>query len=351
MIITALTIASAAVFAGETKTINVLCYHRFQDRPSGKDDSYWLSPERFESHLKYLKDNGYNVIPMRDYVSFIEGKTKELPDRCVIITIDDGYKSVYTKAYPLLKKYGFTATVYLYAVFFPGGKTALSLEEVKEMQADGFEFGSHSYTHPYLTARKKLADDDKYLAMLKHEISDSKAYLEKKLGTPVDTLAYPYGLYSSDITAAVKEAGYKAAFSVVPSYNTADTDRYMQKRTMIYYSDKAEKLAGILEKKALKLKELIPGDGEITAAAPVTITAVLAEDSMLNTATIKFKMGRVLLRDSSYDPAARRLSYIYKEKPLGKGVHVATVAAAGKDGGEYEYAWMFVIGKKTESQK
>jgi peptidoglycan/xylan/chitin deacetylase (PgdA/CDA1 family) len=324
--------------------INVLCYHRFQETGGKSKDSYWINQERFESHLLYLKENGYNVVPMKRYVDFIEGREKDMPEKSVIITIDDGYQSVYEYAYPLLKKYGYSAVVYLYSVFFPGGKNALSTEDVKIMMADGFEFGSHSYTHPYLTQRKNHPDDQEYLKMLRHEIIDSKKYLEKKTGVKVETLAYPYGLYSGVITEIIKEAGYKAAFSVVPSYNTADTDRYMLKRTMLYSSDKAEKLIKILEKKPLKLSEMSPADGEIIAETPLKVTAMLVEDSLLNTATIKFKMGNVELKDSVYDPAIRTVVYEYTTKPLGKGVHVASVVADGKNGGRYEYSWMFVIG-------
>jgi peptidoglycan/xylan/chitin deacetylase (PgdA/CDA1 family) len=347
-----LALFTVALFAEEKadQTINVLCYHRFQKTGGKSADSYWISPERFESHLLYLKENGYNVVPMKRYVEFIEGKEKDMPEKSVIITIDDGYKSVYEYAYPLLKKYGYSAVVYLYSVFFPGGKSALSVENVKEMMADGFEFGSHTYTHPYLTQRKNYPEDPEYLKMLRHEIIDSKKYLEKKLGAAVDTLAYPYGLYSTVITDIIKEAGYKAAFSVVPSYNTADTDRYMLKRTMLYSSDKAEKLKKILEKKPLKLSEMSPFDGEIISETPMKIKAVLAEDSLLNTATIKFKMGNVELKDSVYDPALRLVTYEYTVKPLGKGVHVASVVAEGKEGGAYEYSWMFVIGPQVKEK-
>lgn len=350
ILVIAMLLLAAYTCAAADPTINVLCYHRFQDKPSTRDDSYWLSPERFESHLKYLKDAGYNVVPMKRYVDFIEGKEKDMPEKSVIITIDDGYKNVYTQAFPLLKKYGYSATVYIYSAFFPGGKSALSTQDAQEMAAAGIEFGSHSYTHSYLTFRTKYPDDEKYLEMLRREIADSKKNLEKKLGTKVETLAYPYGLYSSVIAGIVKEAGYKAAFSVVPSYNTAAANRYMLKRSMLYYSDTTEKLKSILEKKPLVLNKISVGDGEIISAPPVTISAELAEDSLLNTATIKFKMGRVLLKDSVYDPVTKLLSYTYTKKPLGKGVHVATVTSAGKDGGKYEYSWMFVIGQKVEGK-
>jgi len=330
----------------DDSAINVLCYHRFQENAGKGNDSYWIKPERFEQHLKFLKDEGYNVVSMKKYLDYIEGKDK-LPEKSVIITIDDGYRNVYENGYPVLKKYGYPATVYLYSVFYPGGRSALTAEQVAEMSENGIEFGCHSHTHPYLTRRKPDTTDREYLKWLRSEIITPKKYLEKKLGMPVESFAYPYGLYSDAVVQVVREAGYRAAFSVVPSFNTAETHKYKLKRTMIYSSTTTEKLREILERRPMRLSLRYPEDGEITEKAPVTIKAVLAEDSLLNTATIKFKMGNVTLYDSKYDPATRTLTYRY-ERLLGKGVHVAGVTASGHDGAEYEYRWMFVIGRPVD---
>jgi hypothetical protein len=113
---------------------------------------------------------------------------------------------------------------------------------------------------------------------------------------------------------------------------------------MIYSSTKLQQFKAILEKKPIKLSEMQPADAAIVSAGPPELKAVLAEDSLLNTATIKFKMGNVTLDESIYDPATKTLIYRYLIKPLEKGYHVARVFASGKDGGEYEYAWSFVVG-------
>ncbi|MCX7697854.1 MAG: polysaccharide deacetylase family protein, partial [Candidatus Goldbacteria bacterium] len=119
----------------EEKIINVLCYHKFYNVDEvidgKKKDLFSISSEIFEEHLKFLKENGYNVISMKEYLSFLDG-VGSIPDNSVIITIDDGYKSVYDIAFPLLKKYGYPATIYIYSVFF-GGKNNLNEENIKEM--------------------------------------------------------------------------------------------------------------------------------------------------------------------------------------------------------------------------
>ena len=177
----------------------MLCYHRFVERKTAaktvKGDSYYLSPELFESHLKLLKEKA-NVISMNDYVEALE-KNKSLPANTVVLTADDGYRSLYTEAFPLLKKYEMPMTIYLYNNFYPGGANALNSAMVSEMAESGLiTFGSHSASHPILTSRKKkggVMDDAEYAEKLYKEIIGSKKYLEKKTGLEIKTLAYPYG--------------------------------------------------------------------------------------------------------------------------------------------------------------
>jgi len=345
----------------EEALVNILCYHRFEERkitdPKKKQfgDIYYISPDMFEEHLKYLKDNKYNVIPMSEYVKFVESG-KSAPKNTVVITIDDGYRSIYEKAYPLLKKYGYTATTYLYNNFLPGGKNALNVAQIKEMAADGFEFGSHSATHPILTLKQKtkkgkkyLMDDREYLKFLETEIVGSKEYLEDKTGLVMDTIAYPYGAYSEEVIAFVKKAGYKAGFSVVPSYNTAETDKYALKRTMLYNNSDIEKFKKIFEKRQIKIKSVYPPDSAIIEERIPAIKAELAEDAGLNTATIKFMMGRVVLKDSVYNPDTKMLTYEYSTK-MTLGTHEVRVIAKDDNDRSYEYAWMFIIGKHADPE-
>ena len=149
------------------------------------------------------------------------------------------------------------------------------------------------------------------------------------------------------ILAGIKKAGYKAAFSVVASYNTRDTYKYALKRTMIYNSTNIEKLKKILEKKPLWVKDIYPADGDVIEDRTPELKATLVEDSFLNTWTVKFKMGRVVLKDSHYNPTTKELTFYYKKK-MSSGTHNARVVAQGKDGEEHEYAWFFITGTPTK---
>jgi len=342
-----------ASFADD-KIVNVLCYHRFKlrkitDKEKKKwGDIYAIKPEQFDKQMNFLKENGYNVITMKDYIDYMYGK-KEIPEKTVIITIDDGYSSIYEYAYPILKKYGFKATINLYQDFLPGGKNALTVQQIKEMHENGFEFGCHSKSHPVLTKKEKMTDEE-YVRFLEKEIIGSKEYLEKLLNFPIDTFAYPYGSYSKEVHLIIKKAGYKLAFSVVPSYNTKETNKFSLKRTMIYNSTTIDKLKEILEKKQLKVKDIYPDDGDVINDNTPELRATLVEDSNLNTATIKFKMGRVVLKDSIYNPITKMLSYSYSlnKSKLKNGTHIAKVVAQDNNGNEYESAWLFIVGKPTK---
>ena len=329
--------------------INVLCYHRFKERKPSEitnkklGDIYSITPKRFEEHMQFLKDAGYKVIPMSQYVRVIEGK-EEMPEKAVVVSTDDGYKSVKDQGYPILKKFNYPSVSYVYSVFLPGGKNSLKPEDVKELLSEGLmEFGSHSHTHPILTKRGDMTDAE-YCDFLIKEIITSKRYMERKLGITMDTFAYPYGAYSKETNKVVEKAGFKAAFSVVPSYNTKDTYRFALKRTMIYNSTTVGQLKAILEKKPIKIKSVYPDDGDVITNGKTELKAELIEDAGINTATIKFAMGRVPLEDSVYDPNTKTLTYTY-DKPLPRGVHVASVKAKDMDGFEREYAWSFIVGK------
>jgi len=91
--------------------VPILVYHRFAPSPQ---NLYTVSLQEFEGQMRYLKENGYQVIPLKALVDFYLGKGSPPPPRAVVITIDDGHTSVYSHAAPLLKKYGYPATLFIY---------------------------------------------------------------------------------------------------------------------------------------------------------------------------------------------------------------------------------------------
>lgn len=160
--------------------------------------------EQFDSEMKYIKDQGYTTLTMKELYSYFENQVP-VPEKSIVITLDDGYSDNYTAAFPVLKKYGLKATVFVVTSTIDVNPNCLTSAQIKEMDKAGIQIESHTVTHRDL-------DSLSYSEQLA-ELKDSKAALEKLLGRTVDYVAYPTGKYNDDTIKAVAEAGYKMAFT------------------------------------------------------------------------------------------------------------------------------------------
>jgi peptidoglycan/xylan/chitin deacetylase (PgdA/CDA1 family) len=170
----------------------------------------------FESHLRWLAAKGFSSVPLSVAGRvFDAGLTEPLPARSVVLTFDDGYRDNYDFAWPLLKRYGFTATIFLvsdavggynhFDAGLPGDPVPmLSWEQVREMHAAGIAFGSHTCSHPDSLVH---LDDER----LGYELAASKATLEEGLNAEIDEFSYPHDQLDGRVEAAVEAAGYRLA--------------------------------------------------------------------------------------------------------------------------------------------
>src|SRR6185437_1230461 len=104
-------IFSYPIFADTTINIPILCYHNFNPTIPG---SMTLTPQKFETQIRWLKDNGFTFIPLKTAVEYLQGKRTSLPEKSVVITADDGWQSVYTYMLPIIKKYKIPVTLFIY---------------------------------------------------------------------------------------------------------------------------------------------------------------------------------------------------------------------------------------------
>lgn len=206
--------AAAAKPAGEDFRVPILLYHRF-----GPTVADWMTITTpvFESHLKYLKDNGYRVIPLRRLVDSYLGKAPAPPPKSVVITADDGHKSVYSHMLPLVRKYNVPVTLFIYPSAISNAKYAMTWEQLRELKKTGlFDIQSHTYWHPNFAKERKRLKPAEYAKFVDMQMGKSKARLEKELGGRVDMLSWPFGgmpePFLAERTAA---AGYVAAFTIV----------------------------------------------------------------------------------------------------------------------------------------
>ncbi len=190
----------------------VLCYHRFEDRPK---DSLAIKPSEFEAQMTELKANNITVIGMQDFLAWRRNE-KAIPAKAAVITIDDGYLSGYKVAWPILQKFGYPFTMFVYTNYIKGGPNAggqsMSWEQLAEMRDAGVDIQSHTVSHADLRMKKAHAAD--YEKWLDSELGDSKRIIENQLGIQVKALAYPYGLHNEVVRTAGLKAGYEALFTV-----------------------------------------------------------------------------------------------------------------------------------------
>lgn len=199
--------------------VSILCYHDFAERPSRSD--MVISVDTFRAQMQALKDARIPVIPLADVLAWKRGE-KNIPEECVVITMDDGWLGVYEHCFPVLKEFGYPFTVYLYKNYVNRGGRSMTLAQIREMMKYGAELGSHSVSHQSLPARHGRTDEQ-YQQWLQVEIAESKRFIEETFGTPCRTFAYPYGNHSDAIAQMCLDAGYEAAVTVNPQKTTWDT--------------------------------------------------------------------------------------------------------------------------------
>ena len=172
------------------------------------------------------------MITLGELLDFLQYR-HALPKRSVVITIDDGYKSAYEIAYPILKRYGFTATLFIYTDFVEASKNAITWDQLREMKADGFEVGSQTLSHCDLTKKREGEDDQAYMARIKRELFISKQIINKKMEQDTIYLAFPYGSYDQRVLNICDQAGYKIGLSVKGGGNPFFADPLALKRDQI----------------------------------------------------------------------------------------------------------------------
>ncbi len=198
--------------------VPILMYHHV--KPNSIKDLNTVSPENFKRQMKFLSKYGYKVLSLDEYMA-IKKSGGKFAHNSVVITFDDGYEDNYIYAYPVLKKFNFSATEFVISDLV-GRKNLLNWDQIKEMQRNGIIIGSHTRRHRYLpnTIEEELKD----------EIMGSKRVIEKELRQKVDYIAYPTGGFTEEAKELARAAGYIAGFTTNRGYDKTNTDLYELKR-------------------------------------------------------------------------------------------------------------------------
>lgn len=220
-----------------TARVPILMYHHLSDT---EENSATISPARFKEHIAALEDAGYTAVGFDELKAFVYDGVP-LPDKCVVITFDDGYQSNYDYAYPVLREHGMKATIF--TIGSSVGKDTykdtgepmhphFGAEAAREMVQSGtIDIGSHTYDMHQSAAleegpaRQNVAplegeSEEDFIRAMREDFARSIAETEAMCGEPADVLAYPEGVHS-DLTQAIAwEAGFRVTLTSDPGVNT-----------------------------------------------------------------------------------------------------------------------------------
>src|SRR5438876_213408 len=351
----------------QTAQVIIFCYHRLVDkiRYPGTE----ITPAAFEAQMKELKDKGITVISMQDLLAWKRGE-KNIPPRCAVITFDDGWKSQYEVAWPILKKFGYPVTMFIYTEGVRGGTLgggeAITWEQLANMRDNGVDIQAHTATHQDLReghtvmviepggkrTRKKLTGAD-YEKWVQNEVVGCKELLEQRLGIKVNCFAVPFGNYNEHVKEMARNAGYEAMFTVYgqPITFTSPMDslgRYAIEANRPKVFEDAVKMIGASTSAGAPVAEVgakdlatQPADGETVRTALPLIKANLSGIGQIDPGSVQMRVSGLGVVPASYDPKTGIVSYQVTQKLREKSCSVFVSAkSAGK---KVEAHWTFGI--------
>ncbi|RJG24026.1 polysaccharide deacetylase family protein [Paenibacillus thiaminolyticus] len=225
--------ASSSVYYSDQ--VAVLMYHQLVDQ-ADKKKPHLLPVDQFEQQMKLLKERGFHVISMDEYVDFMTAGAA-IPDNAVLLTFDDGYETFYTHAFPILQQFGYTATNFVIVASIDNqtGKPKLTWDQMREMKQAGMSFYSHTYNshrqgpinatgkekpmlsrHLYLKDRDRIENDEEYIGRITGDLATAEKRLREELGNTRRIVAFPYGAYNQDVLRVLNTLNIELSFTIKP---------------------------------------------------------------------------------------------------------------------------------------
>lgn len=353
----------------QTAQTIIYCYHRLVDKVRYPGTE--ITPAAFEAQMKELKDRGITVIGMQDLLAWKRGD-KNIPPRCAVITFDDGWKSQYEVVWPIMKKFGYTFTMFIYTEGVAGGSLgggqAITWEQLADLRDNGIDIEAHSATHQDLReghtvmviepggkrTKKKLTGAE-YEQWVQNEVVGCKQLLEQRLGIKINCFAVPFGNYNEHVKEIARNAGYEAMFTVYgqPITYTSPMDalgRYaIEANKPKVFEDAVKMIAtssggpgapAIAEVGAANLSTE-PADGTTVRSALPLIKANLSAIGQIDPASVQLRVSGLGLVPATFDPKTDVVSYQVTQKLREKSCTVILSAKSGDK--KVETHWTFGI--------
>jgi peptidoglycan/xylan/chitin deacetylase (PgdA/CDA1 family) len=353
----------------QTAQTIIYCYHRLVDKVRYPGTE--ITPAVFEAQMKELKDRGITVISLQDLLAWKRGE-KNIPPRCAVITFDDGWKSQYEVAWPIMKKFGYTFTMFIYTEGVAGGTLgggqAITWEMLADMRDNGIDIEAHSATHQDLReghnvmiiepggkrTKKKLTGAE-YDQWIQNEVVGCKQLLEQRLGVKINCFAVPFGNYNEHVKEIARNAGYEAMFTVYgqPITYTSPMDalgRYAIEANKPKVFEDAVKMiatssggpgAPAVAVVGAQNLQSEPADGTTVRSALPLIKANLSAVGQIDPASVQLRISGLGVVPASFDPKTGVVSYQVTQKLRDKNCTVILTAKSGDK--KVEAHWTFGI--------
>jgi peptidoglycan/xylan/chitin deacetylase (PgdA/CDA1 family) len=325
----------------------VLCYHRFEDNPH---DTLAIAPAEFRAQMKQLKDGGIEVVGMKDMLEWRRGE-KSIPSKSAVITIDDGYVSGYSVAWPILKEFGYPFTMFIYTNYVGVGGKSITWAQLEEMRDAGVDIESHTVSHHDLRHAPKGQD---YTAWLHNELYTSKDILEQKLGIKIVAFAFPYGTHNEIVRKMALDAGYQALFTVYGQHMGIDApgDQLGRYAVESMHPDVFKMAANFgandgvapgVEATQLAAASMVtqPMNEEKIANSRPVIKANLASMGEVEPASVEMRVSGYGLVPAKYDPQTKLISYEFTQNLVPRTYTV--ILSAKVKGKRVETRWNFTV--------
>src|SRR6267143_23580 len=341
----------------QTAQTIIYCYHRLVDKVRYPGTE--ITPAVFEAQMKELKDRGIIVISLQDLLAWKRGE-KNIPPRCAVITFDDGWKSQYEVAWPIMKKFGYTFTMFIYTEGVAGGSLgggqAITWEMLADMRDNGIDIEAHSATHQDLRenhtimvmepgnkrTKKKLSGAE-YEKWIQNEVVGCKQLLEQRLGIKINCFAVPFVNYNEHVREIARNAGYAAMFTVYgqPIRYTSPMDalgRYaIEANKPKVFEDAVKMIAtssggpgapavAVVGPQDLKTE---PADGTTVRSALPLVKANLSAIGQIDPASVQLRISGLGVVPASFDQKTGVVSYQVTQKLREKSCTVSVTAKSG----------------------
>jgi peptidoglycan/xylan/chitin deacetylase (PgdA/CDA1 family) len=323
-------VGRAARYEYKEVFVPIVTYHRLTGKPKTEID---LTPEQLQRQFQYFRDAGYQPITATEMLNCKEDPGS-FPEKPLVLTFDDGPLSNYTIVFPLLKKYGWKATFFIYPkVIAKKSKTQLTWNQLRKMAAAGMDIQSHTLSHPFLTSID-AAGKERYSKWLKRELQESKRIIEANLKRKVDLLAYPYGWFNKYVEKRCFRWGYRAVFTINYGVNRVEPKRVRFDRFVITNNLSLGILKSFLTAKPLEIESIVPKDGETILG--LREIRFRLKDRRFKQVEVKFRRQRETIRCDRKG--------VFTFIPRGKiptGYQMVIVKVQGAQGENYLASWGF----------